>query len=113
MSHHSLGITIGQKLAEYKARRRHVSDIKEPMVRALWWKHWEWKNAEIAHECGSNPEFGALRESSEVEIEYARKQRRKILVHLWAMRVWAGDKSIVRHPITAPNEIKFQSEEIA
>lgn len=80
--------TIGERLAVEKAKRTHVSDIKDPMVRALWWKHLEWRNADIASECRPFPsEYGTLLEAAEREVEYARAARRNILSHLWMLRI--------------------------
>lgn len=78
-------LTIGQKLDFIMARRVHVTDIEEPLVRALWWKRWEWRNAEIIRD-NAGPEFGDLIENAEAEVEYARKARAKIITHLWEQR---------------------------
>lgn len=80
-------LTIGQKLDLYVARRTHVSDIREPLVRALYWKRWEWKNADLMASCRRSPEYGDLLDACEREVEYARNARRKILSHMWAIRM--------------------------
>jgi hypothetical protein len=75
-------LTTGQKLDLYAARRVHVTDIHEPLVRALWWKRWEAKNQSIIDECGRSPDYADLVAQSEREVETARAARRKILVGL-------------------------------
>lgn len=80
--------TIGDKLAVYKAKRTHVSDIKEPMVRALWWRCHEKANQQVADECRPFPsEYGALLEDAESEVKIARAARTNILMHRWALRL--------------------------
>ncbi len=79
-------LTIGQKLDTCVARRVHVSDIMDPMVRALWWKRWEWRNAEIIDDCDGAADYGHLIESAEREVEIARKARAKIIRNLWSTR---------------------------
>jgi len=86
--------TIGDKLAVYKAKRTHVSDIKEPMVKALWWRCWEKENAQLVKECSVSPsEYGTLLDAAEREVEYARAARRRILLHLWALRIDTSERT--------------------
>jgi hypothetical protein len=80
-------LTTGQKLDLCMRRKMHVTDIQDPMVRALWWKRWEWKNAEIADDCGSASDLADLRVNAEVEVQYARIARTKIIKGLWDTRV--------------------------
>lgn len=86
--------TIGERLAIAKAKRLHVSDIKDPMVRLLWWHHWQWRHEEIFAEARKlQSEFGALMDAAEIEIEVARAERVKIIRHRDALRTWAGRKA--------------------
>jgi hypothetical protein len=80
-------LTIGQKLDLCMRRKMHVTDIQDPMVRALWWKRWEWKNAEIADDCGSASDLADLRENALHEVGIARAARTKIIKGLWDTRV--------------------------
>jgi hypothetical protein len=75
-------LTTGQKLDLCMRRKMHVTDIQDPMVKALWWKRWERKNQSIIDECGRSPDYADLVAQSEREVEIARAARRKILVGL-------------------------------
>lgn len=93
--------TIGERLAAYKTRGVHIADIKEPSVRALGWKHFEWKAMELQAACRRSPsDHGDLADAAEIEIDYARAARTRILMHMWSLRWW-GSLPVVT-PLPAP-----------
>ncbi len=80
-------MTLGDRLREYTARRVHVSDIKEPLVKAMWWRRYEKQQEAIVSDCRVAPsEYGSEMELAEVEASHAHTRRAFILSNEWETR---------------------------
>lgn len=79
-------MTIGDRLREAKARRLHVSDIREPLVKALWWKSRVWALEEACGPPSMDPDAREATDALLEEAEIADRAYQRIIRDLWLSR---------------------------
>ncbi len=80
MNASTANLSLGTRLANYRQRRVHVTDMAEPLVRALFWNREERRAREALADAQSMPsEHGHAVEEAERDIAYARAARLRCL----------------------------------
>ncbi len=70
-------LSLRERLRNYKAASTHPTDIREPMVRALFWLDEERAAAQTIEDCRGRPDLGHVADSASYDLLYARAARQR------------------------------------